>query len=48
LELNRNALDDYNLATNPGEIAQIEEEYFGNYKQWKEYTVSKTSFSSFN
>ncbi|MFZ0405021.1 MAG: DUF367 family protein [Nitrososphaeraceae archaeon] len=41
LELNRNALDDYNLATNPGEIAQIEEEYFGNYKQWKEYTVSK-------
>lgn len=48
LELNRNALDDYNIATNPEEIAQIEEEYFGNYKQWKEYNVSKKQISSFN
>lgn len=48
LELNRNALDDYYLATNPGEIAQIEEEYFGNYKQWKEYIESKKKVSSVN
>lgn len=41
LELNKNALDDYSLATNPGEIVKIEEEYFGNYNQWKEYNVSK-------
>ncbi len=37
LDLNINVLDDYSQATNAREIVNIEQEYFGSYKQWKQY-----------